>query len=164
MRSGARKGFTGKQLKTICAIGIGGSYLGPEFVYEALRFSSEGREPSKDMKLKFLANVDPIDFERALEGVDLEETLFVVVSKTFTTAETMLNARNARQLISTHFGSEDAVKNHMCAVSTNLEATTKFGIAEDTVFGFWDWVGGRYSVSSAVGLLPLSLYFGWDTM
>jgi glucose-6-phosphate isomerase len=116
------------------------------------------------MKLKFLANVDPIDFEKALDGLDIEETLFVVVSKTFTTAETMLNARTARTFIQEHFKSEDAVASHMCAVSTNLEATGKFGIDSKNVFGFWDWVGGRFSVSSAVGLLPLTLCYGWDVV
>jgi glucose-6-phosphate isomerase len=116
------------------------------------------------MNLKFLANVDPIDFEKALDGLDIEETLFVVVSKTFTTAETMLNARSARAFIQDHFKNEEAVGAHMCAVSTNLEATSKFGIDSKNVFGFWDWVGGRFSVSSAVGLLPLSLYYGWDVV
>lgn len=93
VRSGNLAGFTGKKLRTVVAIGIGGSYLGPEFVYEALRFSTFGRVSSEGRQLRFLANVDPIDFERATHGLDVEETLFIIVSKTFTTAETMLNAR-----------------------------------------------------------------------
>ena len=164
--------MTGKNLNTVVSIGIGGSYLGPEFVYEALRTSKYGKEASKEMKLKFLANVDPIDFERALEGVDVETTLFIIVSKTFTTAETMLNARQARTFILKHyekthsanggFDREAAIAAHMCAVSTNYEATAEFGLIQERVFRFWDWVGGRFSVSSAVGILPLSLVFGFE--
>ena len=123
------------------------------------------------MKLRFLANVDPIDLARALDGVNIEESLFVIVSKTFTTAETMLNARTCRSQIVDAYKQIDpnvdenaALKAHLCAVSTNLTATQQFGIANENVFGFWDWVGGRFSVSSAVGLLPLSLYFGFDMM
>ena len=123
------------------------------------------------MNLRFLANVDPIDLARALDGVDIEEALFVIVSKTFTTAETMLNARTCRSHIVDSYKQKDpnvdenaALKAHLCAVSTNLTATEQFGIANENVFGFWDWVGGRFSVSSAVGLLPLSLYFGFDIM
>ena len=123
------------------------------------------------MKLRFLANVDPIDIARALDGVDIEESLFVIVSKTFTTAETMLNARTCRSRIVEAYKEKDAnvdekaaLKAHLCAVSTNLTATEEFGISNENVFGFWDWVGGRFSVSSAVGLLPLSLYFGFDVM
>ena len=123
------------------------------------------------MKLRFLANVDPIDIARALDGVDIEESIFVIVSKTFTTAETMLNARTCRSRIVEAYKEKDAnvdekaaLKAHLCAVSTNLTATEQFGISNENVFGFWDWVGGRFSVSSAVGLLPLSLYFGFDVM
>ena len=153
------------------AIGIGGSYLGPEFVYEALRFDSEAQAEAQGRTLKFLANVDPIDICRALENVDFEQTMFVIVSKTFTTAETMLNARTIKRKIVEFFtskvenaDSEAALKAHLCAVSTNLTATDAFGISRDNVFGFWDWVGGRFSVSSAVGLLPLSLHYGYETM
>ena len=122
-------------------------------------------------KLKFLANVDPIDNNRALSDVDFEETLFVIVSKTFTTAETMLNARTIKRKIVEFFSAkvencdnEAALKGHLCAVSTNLTATDAFGIARENVFGFWDWVGGRFSVSSAVGLLPLSLHYGFEVL
>lgn len=96
VRSGALRGFTGKEIKTIVAIGIGGSYLGPEFVYEALRFDAECNLASKGFTLKFLANVDPTDFRRAIQGIDFEQSLFVIVSKTFTTAETILNASTCR--------------------------------------------------------------------
>jgi glucose-6-phosphate isomerase len=152
------------------SIGIGGSYLGPEFVYEALKTSPAGKVAAGDLKLKFLANVDPIDFTRALDGVDVETSLFIIVSKTFTTAETMLNARQARSYILNYyeksnpagFDKEAAIAAHMSAVSTNLTGTRAFGLKEERVFGFWDWVGGRFSVSSAVGLLPLSIIFGFD--
>jgi len=116
--------------------------------------------------LKFLANVDPIDFERVTDGIDVETTLFIIVSKTFTTAETMMNARMVKKLILSHYNkdgeSSDVLGCHLAAVSTNLKATKEFGIREENVFGFWDWVGGRFSVSSAVGLLPLSLQYGYD--
>jgi glucose-6-phosphate isomerase len=121
--------------------------------------------------LKFLANVDPIDFYRAVEGLDLESTLFVIVSKTFTTAETMLNARTCRNHILEYFkkaspGCDEAevLSKHLCAVSTNLKATAEFGIKDENVFGFWEWVGGRFSVSSAVGLVPLSIFYGFDNI
>ena len=156
---------------SVVAIGIGGSYLGPEFVFEALKFDSVAQDEAQQRKLKFLANVDPIDINRALSDVDFEETLFVIVSKTFTTAETMLNARTIKRKIIEFFGSkvencdaEAALKAHLCAVSTNHTATDAFGIARENVFGFWDWVGGRFSVSSAVGLLPLSLHYGFDVL
>merc|ERR1719446_763104 len=121
------------------------------------------------MKLKFLANVDPIDFYRATEGLDVEETLFMIVSKTFTTAETMLNARSCKQLILEHYAKDKGEESkklaaHLCAVSTALKKTKEFGIDDKNVFGFWEWVGGRFSVSSAVGVLPLSLYFGFDNV
>lgn len=115
--------------------------------------------------------MDPIDISRALADIDFEETLFVIVSKTFTTAETMLNARTIKRKIVEYFGAkvencnaEAALKAHLCAVSTNHAATDAFGIARENVFGFWDWVGGRFSVSSAVGLLPLSLHYGFDVL
>lgn len=124
-----------------------------------------------ERKLKFLANVDPTDISRALNDIDFEETMFVIVSKTFTTAETMLNARTIKSKIVEFFNakvegadSETALKAHLCAVSTNLTATDTFGIARENVFGFWDWVGGRFSVSSAVGLLPLSLHYGFEVL
>ena len=170
VRSGEFTGYTGKKLRNVVAIGIGGSFLGPEFVFEALRHDATCKAAAGDRQLKFLANVDPIDFFRATDGLDVEETLFVIVSKTFTTAETMLNARTCREHILKHYAAagtdkEGAVlSKHLCAVSTNLAATKSFGIDDENVFGFWSWVGGRYSVSSAVGVLPLSLQYGFDNV
>ena len=165
-------GHTGRALKNIVAIGIGGSALGPEFVFEALKKDAACAAASKGRELKFLANVDPIDFFRATDGLDVEETLFVIVSKTFTTAETMLNARSCRNLILDHYKAKEGsdedrnaiLSKHLCAVSTNLKATAEFGIKDENVFGFWEWVGGRFSASSAVGLLPLSLFYSYDVM
>ena len=118
---------------------------------------------ARGRQLRFLANVDPVDVARSLNGLDPETTLVVVVSKTFTTAETMLNARTVRQWIIASLGKE-AVAKHMVAVSTNLKLVSEFGIDPDNAFAFWDWVGGRYSVCSAVGMLPLSLQYGYETM
>lgn len=173
VREGRVKGLTGKPLKNLVIIGIGGSYLSIEFVYEALRSHPDALLRAQGRKLRFLANVDPIDFLRATEGLNAEETLFVVNSKTFTTAETMLNARSCRSwLVSEHkklgidLSTEAEVMNlvnhHMCAASTNLADTSKFGIGSEKVFGFWDWVGGRYSVWSAIGVLPLAIHYGFD--
>eukprot|EP00958_Prasinococcus_capsulatus_P005492 scaffold528_cov389-Prasinococcus_capsulatus_cf.AAC.2 len=114
-------------------------------------------------RLRFLANVDPVDVARALRDLDPETTLVVVISKTFTTAETMLNARTVRKWITTTLG-EEAIPKHMVAVSTNLKLVSEFGIDPRNAFAFWDWVGGRYSVSSAVGILPLALQYGFDNM
>jgi glucose-6-phosphate isomerase len=160
VRTGKWKGATGKKLTDVVSIGIGGSYLGPEFVYEAMRTDPDCMKAARRRSLRFLANVDPIDVARALDGLDPERTLVIVVSKTFTTAETMLNARTVRKWIVDALG-EGAVAKHMIAVSTNLEAVQKFGIDPANAFGFWDWVGGRYSVCSAVGVLPLALQFGY---
>lgn len=146
-------------MKTTVVIGIGGSYLGPLFVHNALKTIF----PKTNKRLYFVANVDPIDIDQVLHDVDLEDTLFVVVSKTFTTAETMLNANIAKQAIIKKLGS-DAVAQHMVAVSTNAKAVSEFGIDTKNMFEFWDWVGGRFSVWSAVGMLPLSLQYGFSTM
>ena len=163
IRSGERKGATGKRLTDVVAIGIGGSYLGPEFVYEALRMDPKAKTAAEGRRLRFLANVDPVDVARAQEGLDPETTLVVVISKTFTTAETMLNARTMREWIVKAMD-EKAVAKHMIAVSTNLKAVKEFGIDPENAFGFWDWVGGRYSVSSAVGVVPLSLQYGYNVI
>ena len=141
------------------SIGIGGSYLGPEFVAEALRTEPDCAAAARGRRLRFLANVDPIDVSRALDGLDPATTLVIVVSKTFTTAETMLNARTVRAWLTNALGAA-AVPKHMVAVSTNLAEVAAFGIDPANAFGFWDWVGGRYSVSSAVGALPLALHYG----
>eukprot|EP00735_Rhodelphis_limneticus_P006245 TRINITY_DN18625_c0_g1::TRINITY_DN18625_c0_g1_i1::g.1123::m.1123 TRINITY_DN18625_c0_g1::TRINITY_DN18625_c0_g1_i1::g.1123 ORF type:complete len:568 (+),score=158.19,sp/P54236/G6PI1_CLAFR/64.04/0.0,PGI/PF00342.14/9.1e-195,SPRY/PF00622.23/0.15 TRINITY_DN18625_c0_g1_i1:45-1706(+) len=163
VRSGAFQGKTGKMLTNVISIGIGGSYLGPEFVYEALRFDPQANSAASGRRLRFLANVDPVDVARALDGFDPETTLVVIVSKTFTTAETMLNARTVRDWLVRALGS-DAVASHMIAVSTNIEGVKEFGISPENIYEFWDWVGGRFSVCSAVGMVPLSLHYGFDLM
>jgi len=164
VRSGAWTGCTGKRLVNVVSIGIGGSYLGPEFVYEALRFAPRAREAGEGRALRFLANVDPVDVARALSGLDPEQTLVVVVSKTFTTAETMLNARTVRAWLEERLAGKASasaiVARHVVAVSADVPKARAFGIDENNVFGFWDWVGGRYSVSSAVGAVPLALHYG----
>ncbi|KAK1389342.1 Glucose-6-phosphate isomerase, cytosolic 1 [Heracleum sosnowskyi] len=163
IRTGAWVGATGKALTDVIAVGIGGSFLGPLFVHTALQTDSEAIESAAGRKLRFLANVDPIDVARNITGLIPETTLVVVVSKTFTTAETMLNARTLREWISSSLGPE-AVAKHMVAVSTNLTLVEKFGIDPENAFAFWDWVGGRYSVCSAVGVLPLSLQYGFPVV
>lgn len=166
IRSGNKTGFTGKKLKNIISIGIGGSYLATDFVFNAIKNNYES-----DYQLRFLANVCPIDFHRATAGLNVEETLIVIISKTFTTAETMLNARNCRHWLldqykqsknTTKDNEKEIINKHFCAVSTNIDLTDKFGIDSNNVFGFWEWVGGRYSVWSAVGALPLSIAFGYE--
>ena len=162
-------GVSGKPIKNVVAIGIGGSYLGPAFVHTSLQFEEGCKEASFGRKLRFLANVDPVDVAKALHQLDPEETLVVVIPKTFTTTETMLNARTVRtwltaELAQLGYKPKDAVAKHMVAVSTNLKLVEEFGIDPENAFGFWDWVGGRYSVTSAVGILPLSLQYGFDNM
>ncbi|KAM1012537.1 hypothetical protein ACFX2I_042649 [Malus domestica] len=163
IRSGSWVGATGKALKDVIAVGIGGSFLGPLFVHTALQTDPEAMGAAKGRQLHFLANVDPIDVARNIAGFNPETTLVVVVSKTFTTAETMLNARTLREWISSSLGPA-AVAKHMVAVSTNLTLVEKFGIDPKNAFAFWDWVGGRYSVCSAVGVLPLSLQYGFPVV
>jgi len=148
VRSGAWTGHTGRRMRNIVNIGIGGSDLGPVMAYEALRHYSE-----RDLRLRFVSNVDGTDFAEAVQDLDAAETLFIVASKTFTTQETMANARTAREwLLSTLGGDTAAVAKHFVALSTNGAEVSKFGIATDNMFGFWDWVGGRYSMTSAIGL------------
>jgi len=161
VRSGEFKGHTGKPLTSVLAIGIGGSFLGCEFVFEALKTDPEANEAAAGKQLKFLANVDPIDVKRALNNLCAETTLVLVLSKTFTTAETMLNAKTVKDWLIKELGSPDCVSKHMAACSTALDKTKAFGIDDANVFGFWDWVGGRFSVWSAVGALPLMLQYGW---
>jgi glucose-6-phosphate isomerase len=167
VRNGQGLGATGKPLTTVVSIGIGGSFLGPEFVFEALRTDAQASTAASGRTLRFLANVDPVDVARALAGLDAESTLVVIVSKTFTTAETMLNARTVKKwlLANVPGGAAAAsaiIDKHMIAVSTAISKAVDFGINADNIFGFWDWVGGRYSVCSAVGVLPLSLQYGYD--
>ena len=163
VRSGEVLGVTGRPLTTTLCIGIGGSYLGPEFVAEALRTDPACAGAAAGRTLRFLANVDPVDFIRSTSDLDPATTLVVVVSKTFTTAETMMNAARVKEWILRGLSEHPAelvARTHIAAVSTNLQKTKEFGISPDRVFGFWDWVGGRFSVTSAVGLLPLYLQYG----
>src|SRR5262249_48819048 len=148
VRSGEWKGFTGKRIKNVINIGIGGSDLGPVMAYEALRHYSE-----RSMTFRFVSNVDGIDFVEATRDLDPTETLFIVSSKTFTTLETMTNAQSARDWALHGLGGDvKAVAKHFVAVSTNAEKVSAFGIDTANMFGFWDWVGGRYSMESAIGL------------
>ena len=147
VRSGEWKGHTGKPIRNVVNIGIGGSDLGPVMAYEALRHYAK-----RDLVFRFVSNVDATDFAEATRDLDPEETLFVVSSKTFTTLETMTNARTAREWTLGALGNESAIAKHFVAVSTNAEAVSEFGIDTDNMFGFWDWVGGRYSMDSAIGL------------
>jgi len=148
IRSGEWKGHTGKRIRNIVNIGIGGSDLGPVMAYEALKYYSQ-----RDMIFRFVSNVDGTDFVEATRDLKAEETLFIVSSKTFTTLETMTNARTARQWSVAGMGGDEAsVAKHFVAVSTNAAEVAKFGIDTANMFGFWDWVGGRYSMESAIGL------------
>ena len=147
VRSGAWSGHTGRRIRNVVNIGIGGSDLGPVMAYEALRHFSD-----RDLTFRFVSNVDPADFAEATRDLDAEETLFVVCSKTFTTLETMTNAQTAREWALATLGDESAVARHFVAVSTNADAVARFGIDTANMFGFWDWVGGRYSMDSAIGL------------
>jgi glucose-6-phosphate isomerase len=148
IRSGEWKGHTGKPIRNVINIGIGGSDLGPVMAYEALRHYSR-----REMTFRFVSNVDGTDFAEATRDLQPEETLFIVSSKTFTTLETMTNARTAREWsLAGLGGDESAVAKHFAAVSTNAEGVAEFGIDTENMFGFWEWVGGRYSMDSAIGL------------
>jgi glucose-6-phosphate isomerase len=148
VRSGAWKGYTGKRIRNVINVGIGGSDLGPVMAYEALKHYSD-----RSMTFRFVSNVDGTDFAEAVLDLDPAETLFIISSKTFTTLETMTNARTARDwLLAGLGGDEKAVAKHFVAVSTNASEVAKFGIDTANMFGFWDWVGGRYSMDSAIGL------------
>jgi glucose-6-phosphate isomerase len=147
IRSGEWKGHTGKPIRNIVNIGIGGSDLGPVMAYEALKHYTR-----RDLTFRFVSNVDATDFVEATHDLDPEETLFIISSKTFVTLETMTNARSARDWALASLGDESAVAKHFVAVSTNAEKVSAFGIDTDNMFGFWEWVGGRYSMDSAIGL------------
>jgi glucose-6-phosphate isomerase len=148
VRSGAWKGHTGKRIRNVVNIGIGGSDLGPVMAYEALKHYSQ-----RDMNFRFVSNVDGTDFAEAVRDFDPAETLFIISSKTFTTLETMTNAHTARSWALAGLGNdESSVAKHFVAVSTNATEVSKFGIDTANMFGFWDWVGGRYSMDSAIGL------------
>jgi glucose-6-phosphate isomerase len=147
IRSGQWKGYTGKAIRNVVNVGIGGSDLGPVMAYEALRYYSQ-----RDLTFRFVSNVDSTDFVEATRDLAADETLFIISSKTFGTLETLTNAHSARDWVVDELGSEDAVAKHFVAVSTNAERVSEFGIDTENMFGFWDWVGGRYSMDSAIGL------------
>jgi glucose-6-phosphate isomerase len=147
VRSGEWKGYTGKPIRNVVNVGIGGSDLGPVMAYEALRHYT-----TRDITFRFVSNVDSTDFVEATRDLSADETLFIISSKTFGTLETLTNATSARDWVVSSLGSEDAVARHFVAVSTNAERVAKFGIDTANMFGFWDWVGGRYSMDSAIGL------------
>jgi glucose-6-phosphate isomerase len=156
IHNGDHLGYTGKPLTQVVNIGIGGSDLGPVMVTEALKpYWIEGRE------VYFVSNIDGSDLAEVLKRVDPETTLFLIASKTFTTQETMTNARSARQWFYDRGGSQEDVAKHFVALSTNAEGVKDFGIAEENMFGFWDWVGGRYSLSSSIGM-SIALTIGYD--
>jgi glucose-6-phosphate isomerase len=150
VRGGRWRGHTGARIRNIVNIGIGGSDLGPVMAYEALRFYSD-----RALTVRFVSNVDGTDLVEATNDLDPAETLFIVCSKTFTTLETLTNARAGRDWIVGRLGDEKAVARHFVAISTNAEGVAAFGIAPENMFGFWDWVGGRYSMDSAIGLSTL---------
>ncbi len=154
VRSGEWKGHTGLPIRTVVNIGIGGSDLGPVMAYNALRHY---RHP--DIDVRFVSNIDPAHLVAAVADIDPAQTLFVIASKTFTTLETLTNARAARQWVLDEFGDDSAIAKHFVAVSTNAEAVADFGIDTANMFGFWDWVGGRYSFDSAIGL-PIMIAVG----
>jgi glucose-6-phosphate isomerase len=147
VRDGSWKGHTGKPIRNVISIGIGGSDLGPVMAYEALRDYSR-----RDMTFRFVSNVDGTDFAEAVRDLDAAETLFIICSKTFTTLETLTNAHAARAWSVAALGDDKAVAKHFVAVSTNAEGVAKFGIDTANMFGFWEWVGGRYSMDSSIGL------------
>lgn len=166
VRAGTIRGCTGRRLRNIVSVGIGGSYLGPEFLHESLKTEPEGINAALGYSLRFLSNVDPVDVERTCADLDPEETLIVIVSKTFTTSETMLNARTMRQWLWDFMGNDkEVVRKHFvaCASISSMDNVAEFGIdTENYFFRFWDWVGGRYSVCSAAGAVPISLLYGYD--
>ena len=147
VRSGEWKGYTGRSIRNIVNVGIGGSDLGPVMAYEALRHYTR-----RDLTFRFVSNVDSTDFVEATRDLQAAETLFIISSKTFGTLETLTNAHSARDWVVGQLGSADAVARHFVAVSTNAERVAEFGIDTANMFGFWDWVGGRYSMDSAIGL------------
>ena len=172
VREGKILGCTGKRLKNMVCIGIGGSHAGPEAVYEALRGDADAsKAKGRGSILRFIANVDPVDFDLAVRDLNPEETLIIVTSKSFTTAETMHNARTARRWLVRILGKSnnnvteaEIVSKHFCAISSTPTEAEKFGIMTDKVFPIHDWVGRRFSVWSAAGILPLSLHYSFDVI
>ena len=173
MRSGEFLGASEKKIETIICIGIGGSLYGTKSAYEGLKMTKEGNFESKGLKMQFLADIDPLDFKAILEDLDVETSLVIILSKSFTTEETMTNAESLKNhfidtysKINSEISKESIVSHHFCAVGLEVskQKMTDFGVKEGQQFYIWDWVGGRYSVSSAIGVLPLSLVFGFDTV
>ena len=168
VRNGKIRGHTGRKIRNIISVGIGGSYLGPSYISEVLATEREGIFTSQGFTLRFLSNVDPVDVERSISNLDAEETLVVIVSKTFTTSETMLNARTMRQWLWDRMsgGNPDAsvTATHVvaCASESARDKVLEFGVREERFFQFWDWVGGRYSVCSSAGTVSLSLKYGFS--
>ncbi|MDX5421705.1 MAG: glucose-6-phosphate isomerase [Hymenobacteraceae bacterium] len=156
LHSGEWKGYSGKRIRHVVNIGIGGSHLGPQMVCEALK---KYRQP--DVEVCFISNIDGTDAAEALRTLDPETTLFIIASKTFTTKETITNAKTAREWFLQKAGEKEHIKKHFVALSTNIEAVTEFGIAEENIFRFWDWVGGRFSLWSAIGL-SIACALGYD--
>ena len=144
--TGVWKGYSGKSIKNVVNIGIGGSDLGPVMVYEALKYYS-----NRDISLRFVSNVDATHLSETLRDLDPAETLFIIASKTFTTQETMTNAQSAKEWVLNAFGEHESVSKHFVALSTNREKVIDFGIGAENILEFWDWVGGRYSLMSAIG-------------
>jgi glucose-6-phosphate isomerase len=151
VRSGEWKGHTGKPIRNVVNVGIGGSDLGPVMAYEALRHYSQ-----RDMTFRFVSNIDGTDFAEATHDLDAEETLFIISSKTFTTLETMTNAHTARAWALATLKQDAAIAKHFVAVSTNAAEVARFGIDTSNMFEFWDWVGGRYSMDAAIGLSTMT--------
>ena len=156
VRSGKWVGYTGKAVKNVVSIGVGGSNLGPQMATEALKALADDT-----LNIHYVSNADGVQIASILKAIDPETTLFVISSKTFTTSETMTNAKTAVDWFLQTAKDESAIAKHFVAVSTNLEKTAAFGISDENVFTMWDWVGGRFSLWSAIGL-PIALYLGYD--
>ncbi len=157
IRSGTWRGFSGKRIKNIINIGIGGSDLGPRFVCNALRWYSD-----RDINVRFVSNMDGTDLSESLLGLSPEETLFIIASKTFTTSETMTNAKSAKEWLKNSVGNSKFISNHFIAITSNTELASKFGILKGNILKMWDWVGGRYSISSSIGL-TIMILIGFDS-
>uniref|UniRef100_A0A3B0NAT3 Glucose-6-phosphate isomerase n=1 Tax=Theileria annulata TaxID=5874 RepID=A0A3B0NAT3_THEAN len=162
VRSGEIVASDGKPFDTVLCIGIGGSYLGTLFASEAFMSYGPAREASKNFKIRFLSNVDPSSLRSITSELDPNRSLVVITSKTFTTMETIKNSYSIRQWLLDHIANKDLLSKHLYAITTNVELACKFGIEPNNIFPFWNWVGGRFSVCSSVGLLPLSITFGYE--
>ncbi|SIO73727.1 glucose-6-phosphate isomerase [Babesia microti strain RI] len=164
IRLGEYKSSSGKIFDSLICVGIGGSFLGTSFVTDALYGDMNCKNASFGRKIRFLSNIDPADFIIATSDLNPETTMIIIISKTFTTVETMMNANACVEWLKNNLENPDDYALHLAAVSSNLELTAKFGIPKTRVFGFWNWVGGRYSVTSSVGILPLAINFGFNNI